>query len=288
MRTRREFLGTAAAALLLAAPRKPVVAAHIWVYASTMPNHEIHPILEQVFSDLNYAGIEAIELMEGTFDFDDALEKIRELSGKYKLPVMGMSYWAETWDRKQHPKILADAERRIARLAQVGGRRLGMSVGDAKRKKTPAELDAQAEMVKRLIAVCDRNKIAFNLHNHIVEVADGEYDLKNTIERVPEVKLGPDLDWLRGAGIDPIDFIRRYGKRTTYCHLRDRDARNVWTEALGEGTTDFGAIRKALDAAGFQGDVAIELAFPPGFKPRRAIREDFRISREHVRKTMGW
>jgi sugar phosphate isomerase/epimerase len=163
-----------------------------------------------------------------------------------------------------------------------------MSVGDAKRRKTPAELDAQAEMVKKLIRICERNKVAFNLHNHIYEVADGEYDLKNTLQRVPAVNLGPDLDWLRGAGVDPIDFIRRNGPRIDYCHLRDRDAKNVWTEALGEGTTDFAAIRKALDSVGFQGDVAIELAFPPDFKPQRPIREDLKISREYVRRTMGW
>ncbi len=287
--TRRELLaGAGAAALLHAAPRKPVVAAHIWVYASTMPKHEVYPILDQVFADLHYAGIEAIELMETTFDFDDAVPKIRALSAKHKLPVMGTSYWAETWDRAQHPKILADAERRIARLAEVGGRRLGMSVGDAKRRKTPAELDAQAEVLKKLIGVCDKHKVALNLHNHTVEVADGEYDLKGTIERVPEVKLGPDLDWLRGAGVDPIDFIRRNGPRITYCHLRDRDAKNVWTEALGEGTTDFAAIRKALDSVGFTGDVAIELAFPPDYQPKRPIREDFKISREYVRRVMGW
>ncbi len=286
---RRQFLAGTGAALLWKSPaHAPVVAAHIWVYASTMPQYEIHPILDSVFADLRYAGLDAVELMEGTFDFDDTVPRIRELSRRYKLPVLGMSYWAETWDRSRHAKILEDAERRIPRLAEVGGRRLGMSVGDAKRKKTPAELDAQAEMLRKLIALCQRNGIALNLHNHIAEVADGEYDLKGIIERVPEVRLGPDLDWLRGAGIDPVDFIRRHAGRIDYVHLRDRDARNVWTEALDEGTTDFAAIRKALDATGFQGDVAIELAFPPNFTPKRTVREDFRISRQYLRHATGW
>ncbi len=290
--TRRQFLGSVAAAGAATrahgAARKPVVAAHLWVYAAPMPKNETYPILEQVFADMSWAGIEAVELMHGTFDFDDAVPKIRALSQQHRLPVIGMSYWADVWDRKQHPKIFEDAERRISRLSQVGGRILGMSVGDAKRRKTPEEFDAQAEGVKKFISICEKNKVAFNLHNHIYEVKDDEYDLKNTLKRVPNVKLGPDLDWLKGAGIDPVDFIRRYNKRIVYAHLRDRKADGVWSEAMGEGATDFPAIAKALKDVGFKGDVAIELAFPENFTPTRSVRESLRMSRELVRRVFGW
>ena len=276
-------------ALARGAPRKPVVAAHPWVYAATQPNYDIYPVLEGIFADMSWAGIEAIELMSSALEPDDAVQRVRDLSGKYKLPVIGMSHGAAMYDRSQRDAILEKAELLIGRLAQVGGRTLGTSVGEpGSRKKTPEELDAQADIVKKLMGICAGNGVVLNLHNHIYEVRDDEYDLKGTLARVPGVKLGPDLDWLKGAGIDPPAFIRRYGTRIVYAHLRDRKADGVWSEAMGEGTTDYAAIARAFRDVKFDGDVAIELAHPRGFQPTRPLRVSLKMSREYVRKTMGW
>lgn len=266
----------------------PVVAAHPWVYAATQPGYDFFPILDRIFEDMKAAGMDAIELMHTALRPANAVERIGELSARHKLPVLGTSFSGAMWDRSQHAALLEDAELVIPRLARLGGTRLGTSVGDARRKKTGAELDAQAEALRQLMALCAKHKVELNLHNHIYEVADAEHDLKGTLARVPEARLGPDLDWLRGAGVDPVEFIQRHGKRIVFCHLRDRKPDNVWSEAIGEGNTDFAAIAGALRQAGFQGDVAIELAHPGGFQPTRPLRESLRISREHIRKTMGF
>ena len=291
--SRRTFIGGLPAALAIAplspaAPHKPVVAAHPWVYAATQPKYDIYPILDGIFADMSWAGMEAIELMHTALEPDGAVSRIGELAAKYKLPVLGMSFSAALYDRAQHASILDYAGKLIGRLAQLGGRTLGTSVGDARRKKSTAELDAQGEMVTQLMALCARHGVVLNLHNHIYEVHDGEYDLRGTLSRVPGVKLGPDLDWLKGAGLDPVDFITRYGDRIVFAHLRDRKADGVWSEAMGEGAIDCRAIGAAFRKAGFQGDVAIELAHPSGFKPTRPLRESLRISREFVRTALGW
>jgi len=280
---------TGAAALTHGAGRRPVIAGHPWVYAATQPKYDIYPILDRIFADMSWAGIEAIELMSSALEPGDAVERVRDLAAKYRLPVIGMSHGANMFDRSRQTAILEEAERLIGRLAQVGGRTLGTSVGDTgSRKKTPEELDAQADVVKKLMGICVKNKVVLNLHNHIYEVRDDEYDLKGTLARVPDVMLGPDLDWLKGAGVDPVDFIRRYGNRIVYAHLRDRKADGVWSEAMGEGVTDYAAIGRALRDVKFSGDVAIELAHPRGFQPTRPLRESLKMSREYVSKTMGW
>jgi sugar phosphate isomerase/epimerase len=293
MLTRRELFGTvraalAAPALARADGRKPVVAAHPWVYAATQPNYDIYPILDGIFADMSWAGIEAIELMHTALYPPDAVQRIGELSRKYKLPVIGASYEAKMYDPSRHAAILENAEMVIERLAKVGGRTLGTSVGDAGRKKTAEELDVQAGMVREVMAICERHQVVLNLHNHIYEVKDNEYDLRGTIARVPGVKLGPDLDWLKGAGIDPADFIRRHGDRIAYAHLRDRKADGVWSEAMGEGAMDYPAIARALREVNFRGDVAIELAHPRDFKPTRPLRASLKMSREFVRQVFGW
>ena len=155
----RAVVGSTAAARALpdacsCAPRKVVVAAHPWVYAATMPNYDITPALDQIFADMKYAGMEAIELMHTALLPDDAVQRIGELSQKHELPVLGTSYGADMWDRQQHGKILEGAEIIITRLAQLGGRTLGTSVGAAPAQEDREQLDAQADVLRKIIALC--------------------------------------------------------------------------------------------------------------------------------------
>jgi sugar phosphate isomerase/epimerase len=284
--TRRAlFLG---AGVALAA-RKTLIAAHPYVYTQHREDRDINPILDQVFADIRAAGYDALELMHLQMKPDNAVERIRELSKRNSLPVMGMSYGAAMWNRERHTEIMAEITPAIERLSRVGGRRLGISVGAAgKQPKTPAQLDAQADLLKRIYALCRDNGVAPNLHNHVYEVENGEHDLNGTLERLPESVLGPDLNWLMRAKVDPVDFIRRRGKKIVYLHLRDQTAEGKWTEAMGEGAMDYAAIGRALRDAGFAGDAAVELAHEKGAGLNRPLRESFRLSREYVRKSMGW
>jgi sugar phosphate isomerase/epimerase len=267
------------------------VYAHLWVYASKFPpNWDVTPNLETVFSDLSYAGIEGVELMESTLRYDDSVSRINGFVKKYNLPVAGTSYGVgfNLWDEQQHKKILNDINLVVPRLRQVNGKTLGISVGAAKHLKTEKELDAQADILKKILVVCNDNGIEANLHNHTYEVENGMHDLKGMLVRIPNIKLGPDLNWLIRGGVDPVEFIHSYGKSIVYLHLRDQYADGRWTEYLGQGVTDFNAISAALKEEQFKGNVAIELAFENGFVPSNALKDDWKISREFVKKTFGW
>lgn len=268
--------------------RKVVVGAHGWVYAAPMPDHDYTPKLEEIFSDLKYAGIEAFELMDVVLRHNDAVDRIGALAQKYSLPILGTSYSANMWDRSKQTVILEDAELVITRVAKLGGRTLGTSVGQTPAPKTEKQLDAQAEVLRKIIAIGQAHGVVLNLHNHTYEVVNGMHDLKGTLARIPNVKLGPDLNWLVRGGVDPVDFIHTYGKQMVFMHIRDQKADGKWTEAVGEGSIDYAAIGKALHAIPFQGDAVIELAYEKGFVPTRPMRENWKISREFVRKTMGY
>ena len=265
-----------------------VVGAHPWVYAATQPRYDIFPILDQIFADMSYAGLDGIELMHTALRPEGAVERIRELSEEHSLPVIGTSFGGAMWDREQHKAVLEDAELVIPRLAEVGGRTLGTSVGTAPAKKTPEQLDAQAELLEEIIAICEANGVVLNLHNHTYEVKDNLHDLQGTLERIPDVKLGPDLNWLLRGGVDPVEFIRRYHEQIVFLHLRDQRADGTWSEALGEGDMDYVAIGQALNESGFTGDAVIELAHEGGFVLTRPLRESLKISRECVRETLGY
>ncbi|WP_114747793.1 sugar phosphate isomerase/epimerase family protein [Pleomorphovibrio marinus] len=263
------------------------VYAHIWAYASRFPpNWDSTPVLEEIFKDLKAAGIAGVELMEVNFRHEDSVLRLRNLSARYGLPVIGTSYGAAMWDKSKHEEILVDAEMVLDKLAALQGKYFGISVGNAGREKTEDELDDQATLLKQLLGLCAERGITPNLHNHTYELEYGKKDFLGTIERVPNLPLGPDVNWLIRAGIDPVAFIGKYGPMIAYLHLRDQDAEGRWTEALGEGVTDFEGIAKALERVRFSGDVAIELAYEkPGDQDDR---ENFRKSREYVRKVFGW
>jgi sugar phosphate isomerase/epimerase len=300
--TRREFIGsTTKAAMALAgspalfkaadlrAGEKIPVPGHLWVYASRFPPpYDCSPVLEEVFRDFQYAGMDGLEVMEVNLRHDDAVARIQPLINKYHVPLTGTSYGAALWDSNAHPAIEADVQLVVQRLHELGGRTMGISVGNAGHVKTPAELDAQADILKKIMAICAGYSVAPNLHNHTYEVENNLHDLKGTLSRIPDIKLGPDLNWLIRAGVDPVQFIDQYGERITYLHLRDQKADGQWTEALGEGATNFKAIAAALKQAQFRGLAAIELAFPPHYTPVRPLKEDWKISREFVGTTFGW
>ncbi len=263
------------------------VGAHPWVFASRQEQYDIFPIMEQVFSDIAYAGFEGIELMHIPLLRTEALKLVRRLSEQYALPVIGSSFGGAMWDKSQEMEVLSQAATVVEALEELGGRTLGVSTGAAPEKKTPEQLDQQAGVLRDIAAVCRASGVVMNLHNHTYEVQDDEYELSETLKRFGEAELGPDLDWLTRAGIDPIDFIRRRGERIVFLHLRDnKDGR--WVESVGEGTMDFAAIRRVLDEVGFAGQAVVELAWDAGFEPTRPLRETLKMSREHIRATMGW
>jgi len=303
---RRRFLGSGAATVLTVATggilgsscrsiqsdarpeKKVLVGAHPWVYAATQPNYDIYPVLDNIFDDMSYAGLDGIELMHTALRYPDAVHRIAALSKEHNLPVIGTSFSGAMWDRTQHEAVFEDARLVVTRLAELGGRTLGTSVGKAPQTKTAAQLDAQAELLRRIMNLCRDNGVEMNLHNHTYEVEDDMHDLRGTLARVPEAKLGPDLNWLVRGGVDPVDFIESYGQSIVFLHLRDQNADGTWSEAMGEGDMDYVAIGRALRAISFTGDAVIELAHEGNFKPTRPLRDSLRMSRAYIRKTLNF
>ena len=283
----KALCGGAVAAVAAGAKKVPV-GAHVWVFAAKQPKYDPTPVADQIFREYGAAGIDGIELMHQMLLKDDSVARIRELSKRYSLPVLGTSWSAEMWKAEESEHILAEGRTLISRLQEVGGRTLGISVGDARRKKTDAEFDAQAGVLRGVMKICADHGVVPNLHNHVYEVRDDEYDLKGTLARIPNIKLGPDLNWLVRAKVDPVDFIWRYRDRMIFAHLRDQKRDGLWCEAMGEGDTDFAAIGRMLHKIDFAGDLVIELAHERDFVPTRSYGESVRISREYVRRVMNY
>ena len=268
--------------------KKVRVGAHVWVYAAKQPQYDVTPILPQIFADLKYAGLDGVELMHDVLRKDETVKQIAELSEKHELPITGTSFYGDMWDRSRHQAVFDDAKLVIKNLAVLGGTTFGISVGAAPAKKTEQQLDDQVELLRRIMAVAKANGIEPNLHNHTYEVVDDLHDLKGTLARIPDAKLGPDLNWLVRGGVDPVWFIRKYGRQIVFLHLRNQYKNGRWSESLGEGDMDYPAIAKALREVNFNGTAVIELAHESDFKITRPLRESWKLSREYVREVLRY
>jgi sugar phosphate isomerase/epimerase len=271
------------------AGKKITVGAHPWIYAAKLPGFDISPALEQIFSDVAYAGYDGVELMQHPLRSDLYTRQIGELTENYKIALIGTSFSGEMWNREKHNLIYEEAEKVMSNLASLKGRTFGVSVGPPPRGhvKTEEELDAQAEFVMKIRHMGNLKGVVVNLHNHTFEVANNMHDLGGTLKRIPDIKLGPDLNWLLRGGVDPIEFLKKYGKQICFLHLRDQLSNGKWCEALGEGNTDFVEIGKTLKSINFKGDAIVELAFENDFTPTRPFREILKMSREYLKRTTG-
>ena len=259
------------------------ICAHLYAYTAQQPGESRRELLDTVFADLSSAGYAGVEVMHTQVRSADDAAYVGGLSERYNLPVIGASFGGRMWDVAEHPALLAHAQVLIEALGDLDAWLLGVSTG-AKPEglKTPAELDTQAELLECLIDLCDECGILLNLHNHTYEVENGEYEFRAMIERIPDISLGPDVNWLRRAGIEPNDFLRRYADRIIYLHLRDQLG-DRWPEALGEGDQDWVELGRTLRDIGFDRYVGIELAHERDTQFTRTMGENFALSLRNLR-----
>ncbi len=264
-------------------PRNLDICAHLYAYTAQRPTMEPRELLDTVFSDLSSAGYAGVEIMHTQVHSADDAAYVAELSERYGLPVVGASFGGRMWDAAAHAPLLVHAQVLIEALADLDAWLLGVSTG-AKPEglKTPAELDTQAELLECLIGLCDECGILLNLHNHTYEVENDEYEFRAMIERIPDISLGPDVNWLRRAGIEPNDFVRRHSDRIIYLHLRDQLV-DRWVDALGEGDQDWVELGRTLHAIDFRGYVGIELAHERDTRFTRSMGENFALSLRNLR-----
>jgi len=228
---------------------------------------------------------------------------------------------AEFWNRQAHPTILEQAKRQADYARALGCQQLYVAdsfSGIARSGKTRMEVAAHpgpddqltpdqfqqfADCLNQVGRLTLLAGVQTCLHNHVgtfIETRD-EIDRLLALTDPTLVFLGPDTGHLTWAGADAVAFCQHYAPRIKTIHLKDINPQvaaqgraekwdyntfsghGIFAE-LGDGTVDFPAIFKSLDAAGMTGPAIVEIDVTPKLSPIESIT----TCRDYLKKIGYW
>lgn len=122
------------------------------------------------------------------------------------------------------------------------------------------DLDRVAAELKAVaIAAADRGVELWTESLHFHRLCFNLKRAQALTERLdPRVGIVMDFSHIVASGGDPVEFVERFGPRTTHVHIRDAVPGNI-NLSVGNGDVDFGRGLKALADAGYTGHFSLEL-----------------------------
>lgn len=163
-------------------------------------------------------------------------------------------------------EAIAETKRHIDLCEKLGISKLVMHPGCfAATPDRYALLEKQArqiaeEGVFEIAAYCEKNHMELSVEN----LHRNETHFREPEEFEPFVRrgLGMALDTVHAyvSGVNPLDFITRFGKKITEVHLNDGVASEPYAHyALGTGMVDCLAVLRKLEEIGYDGRIVIEV-----------------------------
>jgi len=121
--------------------------------------------------------------------------------------------------------MLADPEGVIGAYAEIGCKYIAIPYLVEERRPGAEGFDKTLEDIKKVATIAKEHGIQMLYHNHDFEFVkvDGKYGLDLLYESISEDLLKTEIDtcWVKVAGLDPADYIRKYSGRAPVVHLKD-------------------------------------------------------------------
>ncbi|MFN5641275.1 MAG: sugar phosphate isomerase/epimerase family protein [Sphingobacteriales bacterium] len=152
-----------------------------------------------------------------------------------------------------------DMEMKAAQAGEIGMKYLICPyIG---KQKTLDDYKVMADKFNKAGEVCKKNGLRFAYHNHgySFEWQDGQYGqdilMQNTDPALVDFEM--DIYWVRTAGADAEAWLKKYPKRWTLCHVKDRgknfkEGDGDASVTLGTGTIEFNRILKTAKSVGMK------------------------------------
>jgi inosose dehydratase len=288
---RREFLLSAAAPLLAAAPMKTqaVAQAYVWTQEMKKRGLTLEQGMAEIFSSTKRAGFDQIELMS---DFFTPALRDRTLA---ELKKSGLTAPVVYFGGNLHDNVKAAATCKSGLALAEAVRGAGTTAlnhnPDPKPQKAVKEeweLSVQSEWLNYIGEQLAARDMGFLVHHHDPEMADEAAEWKYILETTDPktVSLCVDTHWAYRGGQDPLELLRAAGSRVGSIHLRN-SVNKIWSEDFSSGDLDYGPVAAWLKKTGIKPYLVVELAQENGQKITRSLEENLRRSRVYLRDTFG-
>jgi len=221
--------------------------------------------LEQV-AKMGFEGVE----FAGYFDYADKAADLRNKLDALNLKAAG------THIRLNN--LQGDALKSTIEFHQIIGCSFLIVPGDSA-FTDPEKSKELAETFNTLAEILQPLGMACGYHNHVAEFkkeADNTYwDL--FAERTSNyVILQQDCGWSAAAGVDPVEYIKKYPGRTRTVHFKPTVMSGDTTKKaiMGQDSVDWAAVYSACSTAGATEWIVLEQeTYPDGKTPMECTRE---------------
>ncbi len=247
-----------------------------WTWIASREPEEAKKQLEQSFKECKFLGYDTVENFAFIRDFfAENPQELVDMTKRCGVELVNL-YGHFTLDVEESLRI---AMEQVDFLSAIGGKWYNCQHGGFgeepyERPTNPEMLDKICEISNRLGEYAKGKGVTVCFHPHfgtcVFSQSDIDYFAAHT---KPEyVSFCLDTAHTTLAGINPAALIRQYGDRIAFMHLKDVDTyalskaegreKMASFRALGHGTVDFPAVKAALEEAGFDGVLCVELDRP--------------------------
>lgn len=248
-----------------------------------------NPAWQSVLDDCKSAGYKGIELGPVGFLPEDPSE-LADALGQRELALIGGVVFRAFHDKDKWDDVMDGAVRTCKSLVAHGAKHLVLIDSISPRRAPTAGRPAEAEQMdqaewaeyaSRFETICKIGTQEYGLDVSIHPHAGGFMDFEPEVERLLQdvdadlLKICLDTGHSHYAGFDPVAFMKRHMDRITYVHFKDIDPKvkaNVVANRinfydacgqgifcnLGDGETDFPAVRQLLLDNGYEGWCTVE------------------------------
>lgn len=217
--------------------------------------------LPEVMVDVAALGFTGFETQLGCLPLDDPAA-FREASSRANGIAVCGAHTGGRWGDPDADSLIPPLVERAARLPDLGCRTLVVSLGLAP-DAPEDEVGRAVERLGQLGRSCrEAAGVTVAFHNHGRELADDARLLRAILDGCApdDLALGADLGWVAHAGWDVGDFLRAFGDRVAYLHVRDfaGSGEDAGFTEIGRGSLDMPRILGALKDIGYTGWLVAE------------------------------
>ena len=267
-----------------------------WTWIASREPEEAKKQLEQSFKECKFLGYDTVENFAFIRDFfAENPQELVDMTKRCGVELVNL-YGHFTLDVEESLRI---AMEQVDFLSAIGGKWYNCQHGGFgeepyERPTNPEMLDKICEISNRLGEYAKGKGVTVCFHPHCGTCAVSQSDLDYfAAHPKPEyVSFCLDTAHTTLAGINPAALIRQYGDRIAFMHLKDVDTyalskaegreKMASFRALGHGTVDFPAVKAALEEAGFDGVLCVELD-----RPEVCNFHSAEVSRIYLRDVLG-